>query len=109
MASCSSWFVDRTFKVASNTMFTQIFFLLGLTEMGKAVPCLFGLLPNKERDTYQRVASCIQEQLKSMANMQVKAIHMDFEKGLISAFHSSSQAANSTGKAACAKGLPWKA
>jgi hypothetical protein len=48
MATCSSWFVDGTFKAASNTLFTQIFFLLGLKEMGKAVPCLFGLLPNKE-------------------------------------------------------------
>ncbi len=51
MASCPSWFVDGTFKAAFNTLFTQIF-LLGLTDMGKAVPCLSGLLPNKERDTY---------------------------------------------------------
>jgi hypothetical protein len=64
MASCSSWFVDGTFKAASNTLFTQIFFLLGLTEMCKTVPCLFGLL-----------------------KVEVEVEGRD-EKGLISAFHS---------------------
>ncbi len=89
MDSSSSWFVIRIFKAASNTLFTETFFLLGLTEMGRAVPCLFGLLPNKEHNTYKQVASCIRDQWKSLANVKVKSIHKDFEKGLISAFNSS--------------------
>jgi hypothetical protein len=65
-----------------------VVFVLGQTGMGKSVPCIFALLPNKERNSYQRLASCIRDQLKSVQHVLVHMIHMDFEKGLMAAFNS---------------------
>jgi hypothetical protein len=62
--------------------------VLAQTGMGKLVPCHFALLPNKDRDSYQRLATCIKDHLKSIPSVLVNSIHMDFEKGLMSAFSS---------------------
>jgi hypothetical protein len=56
--------------------------------MGKTVPCLYALLPNKERETYQRLTTCLKDKLKQADDILVNTIHMDFEKGLITAFSS---------------------
>ncbi len=88
LAGCDSWFVDGTFKAAAQTLFHQILFVVGLTGMGKAVPCLFALLPNKGTSTYIRLADCLKEELsKSPKPINVSMIMMDFEKGLNRAFH----------------------
>jgi hypothetical protein len=86
LSGCSSWYVDGTFKAASNTLFSQIVFVVGLTDLGKAVPCLFGLLPNKDKETYLRLAGCLKQEMDTLPEVKVKSIMMDYEKGLITAF-----------------------
>jgi hypothetical protein len=57
--------------------------LIGLSPVGKAVPCLFALLPDKEKSTYLRLAECIMQQLQQA---DVSTIMMDYERGMNSAF-----------------------
>jgi hypothetical protein len=78
--------VDGTFKAASCTLFTQIVFVVGLTALGKAIPCLFGLLPNKEKETYLHLAGCLKKEMDQLPDVKVQSIMMDYEKGLIAAF-----------------------
>jgi hypothetical protein len=52
LAGCSTWYIDGTFKSAGGTLFTQILLVIGLSPTGKAVPCTFALLPDKEKATY---------------------------------------------------------
>ncbi len=68
LSGCTSWYwyVDGTFRAASCTLFTQIVFVVGLTALGKAIPCLFGLLPNKEKETYLRLASCLKKEMDQL-------------------------------------------
>ncbi len=61
----------------------------GLNGLGKAVLCAFTLLPNKEKDSYLRLAACIRDKLSQLPKVKVKNIMMDYEKGLISAFKTS--------------------
>jgi hypothetical protein len=56
--------------------------------MGKTVPCLYALLPNKEQETYLWLTTCLKDKLKEADDILVNTIHMDFKKGLISAFSS---------------------
>jgi hypothetical protein len=85
LASCTSWYVDGTFKPANETLFAQIVFVVGLTAMGKAVPCVFSLLPNKEKATYLRLAEKVKEEMGN--DLKVGTIMMDYEKGLNNAFN----------------------
>ncbi len=78
--------MDGTFKAASCTLFTQIVFVVGLTALGKAIPCLFGLLPNKEKETYLHLAGCLEKEMDQLPDVKVQSIMMDYEKGLIAAF-----------------------
>jgi hypothetical protein len=87
LAGCSSWYVDGTFKPATETLFSQIVFVVGLTGMGKAIPCVFALLPNKEKSTYLRLAEFIREEMTDMGDLPVSNIMMDYEKGLNVAFN----------------------
>ncbi len=59
---------------------------MGLTALGKAIPYLFGLLPNKEKETYLRLAICLKQEMDKLPDVKVKSIMMDYEKGLITAF-----------------------
>ncbi len=86
LSACTSWYADGTFKAASNTLFTQIVFVVGLTALGKAIPCLFGLLPNKEKETYLHLANCLKLEMNKLPDIKDKSIMMDYEKGLITAF-----------------------
>jgi hypothetical protein len=56
----------------------------GLNGLGKAVLCAFTLLPNKEKDSYLCLATCIRDELSQLPEVKVKN-----EKGLISAFKTS--------------------
>jgi hypothetical protein len=89
LSNCSYWYMDRTFKSAASTFFSQIVFIVGLNALGKAVPCAFTLLPNKEKDSYLRLAACIRDELSQLPEVKVKNIMMDYEKGLILAFKTS--------------------
>jgi hypothetical protein len=57
LANCSRGYLDGTFKLDVRTLFSRIVFIVGLTPLGKAAPCAFSLLPNKEKDTYLRLAA----------------------------------------------------
>jgi hypothetical protein len=98
LANCSNWCVDSTFKSAASTLFYQIVFIVGLTPPGKAVPCAFSLLSNKENDTYLRMAPCMRSELSRMPEVKVKTIMMDYEKGLISAFKTSIPSVTQAGR-----------
>jgi hypothetical protein len=86
LASCETWYIDGTFKAAENTLFSQVVFIVGLTGMDKAIPCAFALLPSKEKESYQRLATSIKEELTSQGNIKMKCLMMDYERGLINAF-----------------------
>jgi hypothetical protein len=87
LASCPSWNVDGTFKPAKSTLFSQIVFVIGQTVTGRSVPCGFALLPNKEKNTYLRVAEAIKSELQQAEqDIQQMEIMTDFEKGLMGAF-----------------------
>jgi hypothetical protein len=75
-----------TFEPALKTLFKQIVFVVGLTNLGKAIPCLYALLPSKEKITYLRLAESIKEELSDTGELQVSTIMMDYERGLNSAF-----------------------
>ena len=47
------WVADGTFEVVQNTLFSQLFIVHALSPVGITVPCLYGLLPDKETSTYQ--------------------------------------------------------
>ncbi len=87
LANCSHWNVDGTFKSAASTLFSLIVFIVGLCGLGKAVPCAFALLPNKEKDS--RLAACIKDELRQLPKVKVKIIMTDYEKELIVAFKNS--------------------
>ncbi len=87
LAPCPSCNVDGTFKPSKSTLFSQIAFVIGQTATGFSVPCGFALLPNKENNTYLRVAEAIKSELQQAEqDIQTMGIKTDFEKGLIGAF-----------------------
>ncbi len=87
LATCSCWHIDGTFKDAASTLYAQIIFIIGLYSHGRAVPCGFALLPDKEKTTYIRLAECIKTELrKTEIDLHLTEIMMDFEKGLLNAF-----------------------
>jgi hypothetical protein len=87
LAPCPSCNVDGTFKPSKSTLFTQIAFVYGQTATDRSVPCGFALLPNKEKNTYLRVAEAIKSELQQAEqDIQLMEIKTDFEKGLIGAF-----------------------
>jgi hypothetical protein len=62
MGNCRDWYMDGAFKSAASTLFSQIVFIVGLSTLGKgAALCAFSLLPNKEKDTYLRLAACVRD------------------------------------------------
>jgi hypothetical protein len=63
-----------------------IVFIVGLTPMGKAVPCTFALLPNKTKTAYLCLAECVKEKLSSLPNVEMSMMIMDFEAVLVNAF-----------------------
>jgi hypothetical protein len=51
LARCKQWYIDGTFKSVARTLFTQVLMVLGLTDVGKA-------LPDKEKITYELQSCC---------------------------------------------------
>jgi hypothetical protein len=54
--------------------------------MEKAMPCVFALLPFKEKVCYTRLADCIKMELLDMPMVEMESIKMDYERGLLNAF-----------------------
>ena len=79
------WVADGTFEVVQNTLFSQLFIVHALSPVGITVPCLYGLLPDKETSTYQ---ICF-DYLKSQGVSKPGCMITDFEKGIIRAFQNS--------------------
>jgi hypothetical protein len=62
-------------------------FIILFSALGKAVPCVFALLPDKEKNTYVRVAEVVYQQLQLCEDdICCQMIMMDFEKGMNAAF-----------------------
>jgi len=53
LAKSSTWMIDGTFKAVSSTPFSQLLMVVGDCGLGRTLPCLFALLPDKEKATYQ--------------------------------------------------------
>lgn len=68
------WFVDGTFKV-SPEIFYQVYTVHVLVG-GTTIPCLYALLPNKRRRTYERMWEVL---LERAPNVQPTTIMSDFE------------------------------
>ena len=76
------WVADGTFEVVQNTLFSQLFIVHAVSNTGITVPCLYGLLPDKELTSYQR---CF-DYLKSQDVAQPGSLKTDFEYGIIRGF-----------------------
>jgi len=53
LAKSSTWMIDGTFKAVSSTPFSQLLMVVGDCGLGRTLPCMFALLPDKEKATYQ--------------------------------------------------------
>jgi hypothetical protein len=53
-----------------------------MTALGKALHCVFGLLPDKEKEIYLSLASCIKKKMDQLPDVRVQSTMMDSEKGL---------------------------
>jgi len=87
LAKSEVWYTDGTFKAISGTIFSQVFMVLGQSAVGKVVPCVFALLPDKEKATYKRVAEAIKQQFGDIP-IRLKKIMQDYEKGMNLGFQS---------------------
>lgn len=81
LANCQHWYVDGTFK-SSPPLFTQLFTLHGQKD-GNILPLVYGLLPDKDEDTYDHFFGIIQE---SIPNAHPLTIMTDFELASLNAF-----------------------
>lgn len=70
------WFVDGTFKV-SPEIFCQVYTVHVLVG-GTTIPCLYALLPDKRKQTYERMWEVV---VQSAPNVQPRSIMSDFEIG----------------------------
>lgn len=61
--------------------------VVGLSAVGSTIPCLFALLPDKEKETYRRVAQLLMNAMSEVpGGMRAQSLLMDYERGLIGAF-----------------------
>ena len=76
--------MDGTFATAPG-LFYQIVTLHAFV-LGVMLPLVFGLLPNKDGNTYIRFLSLVKEKSESMGfTISPQRIMQDFEKGLVNA------------------------
>ena len=74
------WYMDGTFKIAPN-IFSQVFVLLA-EEHGGVHPCVYGLLPDKARVTYDAFFDML---IRLRPNLNPTSISCDFEKAAFQA------------------------
>lgn len=70
---------DGTFKVTP-TLWYQIY-TIHATKNGYTVPCVYALLPDKHKDTYNRLFTQLKAWLEPVATLQFSHFLADFEKG----------------------------
>ena len=81
LAQHSNWFQDGTFKVAPEVFYQA--YTIHATIESSAVPCVYALLPNKTRLTYERMWT----ELKDLGEvLNPERLMTDFEKAAINAF-----------------------
>ena len=80
LKTCSEWFLDGTFSICP-TIFAQLYTIHVKLPSGKAVPVVYAFLPSKSTDTYNRFLRVIDEAIDGFIP---KALHVDFEKGMMS-------------------------
>ena len=74
-------FVDGTFKVVPE-LFFQLYTIHARSALGNVLPCAYVLLPNKTRETYNRMFAALKTLRQNLAPM---SIMMDFEKAAMTA------------------------
>jgi len=85
LSQCDDWYADGTFK-SSPPLFKQIFSVHGV-KSEVTLPLVYGLLPNKEQDSYTRFLSAMETLATSeQVAFQPKSILTDFEAGCLNAF-----------------------
>lgn len=75
------WLVDGTFSVCP-LIFRQLYTVHCKLPEGKSVPCVYALLPSKEKPTYIKLLHLIADTLDGASP---RMVHMDFESSMIEA------------------------
>ena len=83
MTGYKQWFIDGTFKVCPD-IFYQLFTVHVLVQ-DNVLPCLYGLLPNKSKDTYCRFWEGLRNNTEEY-DMQPVSVVTDFELASVQAF-----------------------
>ena len=85
LANADTYHMDGTFATAPR-LFYQIVTLHAFV-LGVMLPLVFGLLPNKDGNTYIRFFSLVKEKSESigLTGFSPQRIMQDFEKGLMNA------------------------
>ena len=82
LSQCDHWFMDGTFKSAP-PLFTQIFSVHGLKSK-RTFPLVYGLLPNKEEDSYTRFLTAMNALAQSaQVTFKPTSVLTDFEFGTL--------------------------
>ena len=81
------WYSYGTFSTAPPP-YTQLYVLFGELASGKALPCFYALLPNKEMNTYKRMWSILSTALGQPISLQSAMMDMEVaaSKSLIQVF-----------------------
>ena len=93
IAEADDLFLDGTFKIVPE-LFFQLYTVHAMTRSGYMIPCIYALLPNKTRATYQRLLS---ELKRLRPDMNPTTIMIDFEQAAIGALQAAFPQANLTG------------
>lgn len=94
MAQYQHWFIDGTFSVSPD-IFYQLFTVHVLVQE-TVVPCLYGLLPNKSRETYRRFWDSVRSNTEEF-DLQPVSVLTDFELASIQAVKDTFPNTNVTG------------
>ena len=82
LADYDHWFMDGTFKLCPQIFF-QIYSIHALVN-NQTLPCVFGLLPNKTENTYNRFFEEVRNAVRGLGNGPVEVL-LDFERAGINA------------------------
>lgn len=84
LCNATDIFIDGTFKTCPK-LFHQLY-TFHIIVYGEMMPVIYALLPNKTADTYKRLFYLVKQKAEEKNwTFSPKAIHMDFEKSMISA------------------------
>jgi hypothetical protein len=95
LSSSDNWYVDGTFSIVKNTMFTQAWVIVVKTSTDLSVAAAYFLLPNKKAFTYKKVLNHLKVECGIDAPMY---IHSDFEDAVFKAVQ---EIYPSTGRVSC--------